>query len=140
MRVVFDTNIVISGRLWSGAPRHALNITDAGQAKLLVSEPMVDELKDVIARPKFAGRLQFIGKSADQVVIDHLRFTEVIDAKPIAATILEDPDDDIVLACAQSGNADCIVSGDPHLLHLELFANIPILTVHAFLERFSENT
>ncbi|MEO8608477.1 MAG: putative toxin-antitoxin system toxin component, PIN family [Chloroflexota bacterium] len=139
MRVVFDTNIVISGRLWSGAPRHALSIIEAGQAKLLVSEPMVDELKDVLSRPKFASRLELVGKSAEQVVIDHLQFTEVIPTQSIPPTIIDDPDDDIVLACALSGKADCIVSGDPHLLRLELFEHIPILTVHAFLERFSEN-
>jgi uncharacterized protein len=100
---------------------------------------MVDELKDVISRPKFTERLQLIGKSAEQLVIDHLQHAEVIEVRPIQPTILADPDDDMVLACALSGNADCIVSGDPHLLHLEVFQKMLILTVHAFLERFTEN-
>jgi predicted nucleic acid-binding protein len=40
----------------------------------------------------------------------------------------------MVLACAMSAKADCVVSGDPHLLEQHRFQNIPILTANAFLE------
>ena len=44
-----------------------------------------------------------------------------------------DPDDDIFLRCAISVRADYVVSGDGHLLDLEYYAGIPIVTVRAFL-------
>jgi putative PIN family toxin of toxin-antitoxin system len=135
MRVVFDTNVIISGRLWSGAPRRALRAVEEGRVESFISEGMVDELKDVISRPKFSERLALIGKTAEQVVQDHLQITTVIEVEPISPTIEADPDDDMVLACALSSKADCVVSGDPHLLDLGVFEDIPILTVNVFLEQ-----
>jgi putative PIN family toxin of toxin-antitoxin system len=139
IRVVFDTNVIISGCLWSGAPRQALYAAYEGNAKLLISEAMVDELKDVLGRPKFAKRLELLKKSAEQVLTEHLRFTDVIEVQSIPATILADPDDDQVLACALSGNADFIVTGDVHLLDLESHKNIPIISVNTFLERIAKD-
>jgi putative PIN family toxin of toxin-antitoxin system len=135
MRVVFDTNVIISGRLWSGAPRRALRAVEERRVESFISEDMVDELKDVISRPKFSERLALIGKTAEQVVQDHLQITTVIEVEPISPTIEADPDDDMVLACALSSKADCVVSGDPHLLDLGVFEDIPILTVNVFLEQ-----
>jgi putative PIN family toxin of toxin-antitoxin system len=135
IRVVFDTNIIISGRLWSGAPRQALAEADGGQVESFISESMLDELKEVISRPKFAERLALVGKTAEQLVQEHLQSTTVIEVAPISPTVEADPDDDMVLACALSSKADFIVSGDPHLLELASFENIPIVTVNNFLER-----
>jgi putative PIN family toxin of toxin-antitoxin system len=135
IRAVFDTNIVISGYLWSGAPRQALRAVEESRVQLLISEAMLDELKEVLGRPKFVERLKIIGKSAEQIVYEHLLHVEIIEAAPISPVVKVDPDDDIVLACASSGKAAYIVSGDPHLLDVITFQNIPILTVNAFLER-----
>ena len=138
MRVVFDTNIIISGLLWSGAPHRALALINVGRVTALISEALVDELKEVISRPKFAVRLKLIGKTAEQIVISHLSSAVLIEANPIEPTIRDDRDDDMVLACALSGQANYIVSGDPHLLTLPHFANIPILTVNDFLKLFEQ--
>jgi predicted nucleic acid-binding protein len=48
MRVVFDTNVVLSGMLWGGSPRLALEQIRLERAVLLSSQPLVDELKDVL--------------------------------------------------------------------------------------------
>jgi len=45
-----------------------------------------------------------------------------------------DPDDNKFLALALDGHAECIVTGDPHLLELHPWRGIPILTPRAFLE------
>lgn len=137
MRVVFDTNIVVSGWLWSGAPHKAIAVAKSGQITLVISEAMVDELKDVLNRPKFEHRLKIIAQTVDEVVSDYLQFTQVIEASPIIPTISADPDDDLVLACALSGIVDFVVTGDPHLLELRNFRGIPIITVNDFLEHMS---
>ncbi len=133
IRAVFDTNIVISGSLWVGTPHLVLQSAKEGQVKPLISEAMLDELKDVIERPKFAGRLALLGVTAEQVVEEYLAIAEVVEAEPIAPTILADADDDQVLACALSGHADYVVSGDPHLLEIKHHKTIAILSAGAFL-------
>lgn len=137
MRVVFDTNVVISGRLWSDSPKSALDAVYQNRATLLISEAMLDELKDVLSRPKFARRLAQLEINAVEIVEDHLRFTEVIDASPLPSPASSDPDDDLILAWAVAGKADYVVTGDPHLLTLQKFEGISILTVTGFLEQVS---
>lgn len=139
IRAVFDTNIVISGCLWSGAPKRALIAAYKGQVKLIISEAVIDQLNDVISRPKFADRLKVIEKTPEQVVFEHLQFTEVIEAASISPTIQADPDDDKLLACALGGKADCIVTGDLHLLDLGIFQNIRIFTANAFLDHIAQD-
>lgn len=107
--------------------------------KPIISETMLDELKDVIERPKFGDRLQLIGKTSAEAVESYVAITEVVDAGTIDRTIIADEDDDQVLACALSGHADYIVSGDPHLLDIKQYKNIPILTASEFLALLSED-
>ena len=52
-------------------------------------------------------------------------------------TICRDPDDDMYLELALSGKADCIITGDPDLLVLNPFENIPIITPKEFLDSIS---
>ena len=46
----------------------------------------------------------------------------------IPPVVIDDPDDDAVLACAVAATADLVVSGDPHLLKLEAYQGVPIVT------------
>lgn len=135
IRVVFDTNVIISGSLWSGAPKRALMAAKEGYAKSFVSEALLDELNEVINRAKFSERLTAIGKTTHSVVSEFLQFSEVIDATYIPPTVLADPDDDAVISCALSANANCIVTGDPHLLDLRAIGKISILSVNIFLQQ-----
>ena len=57
MRVVLDTNIVVSGLLWHGSPRQVLNAARAGNIIPFTTGDLLGELHDVMARPKFAQRL-----------------------------------------------------------------------------------
>jgi len=136
-RVVCDTNIVISGRLWSGAPRQVLQLAEQDKIHLIASEVMLDELRDVLSRPKFAERLNLIAKTAEQVVTEYLLIAQAVEPAAIRPVIISDPDDDAILACAVGGAADYIVSGDKDLLALTAYENIPILSADQFLERFS---
>ncbi|HVU14049.1 MAG TPA: putative toxin-antitoxin system toxin component, PIN family [Phototrophicaceae bacterium] len=131
--MVFDTNIVVSGTLWRGAPYRAVQAAYQRQIKALISEAMLDELKEVIERPKFADRLNLLGKTSTEVVEGYAAITEIIEVESVEAVVNADADDDQVLACALSGHADYIVSGDPHLLTIEHYQNIPILAANDFL-------
>ena len=133
MRVVFDTNTVVSAQFWFGAPRRALDAARADRFTLIVTETLIEELRDVLSRPKFKSRIATTGKDADTLVNEHVLLAEMVQPAEIYSSLLRDADDLAILACAVGGQADCIVSGDDHLLELEHYDNIPIWTVNEFL-------
>lgn len=140
IRVVFDTNVIISGSLWSGAPRRALLAAQGGHVRAFTSEAILEELAQVITRPKFSSRLTLSNKTPHSVIDDYLQFVEIIEPHPIPPVVLADRDDDAIIACAFTAEANCIVSGDPHLLSLEIVHNIAIVSVHVFLQQlFSDS-
>ncbi|MEP7291124.1 MAG: putative toxin-antitoxin system toxin component, PIN family, partial [Chloroflexota bacterium] len=65
IRTVLDTNIVVSGLLWLGAPSDAIDAAIEEQFVLLSSEPLVAELTRVLSRPKFEPRFEKLGKSVE---------------------------------------------------------------------------
>ncbi len=137
IRVVLDTNIIISGTLWSGTPSRVIQAIEQGKVKPIASEAMLDELQGVLERPKFTKRLELIGKTAKQVVSEYAARAEVIEVQPLGETVSEDPDDDIFIACTISGKAQMVISGDPHLLDVKQYQGIPILNVVDFLKHLS---
>ncbi|MCC6804216.1 MAG: putative toxin-antitoxin system toxin component, PIN family [Anaerolineae bacterium] len=136
IRAVFDTNVVVSGFLWSGAPSRAMDAAIDGRFTLLATEALLTELTTVLSRSKFQRRFDQLGKSVDDFIANYRALVDLVEPAVIQPTILADPTDDAVLACAGAGKADYIVSGDnKHLLAVGEFDAIPILTVSSFLER-----
>jgi len=79
-------------------------------------------------------------KAAEEAesLLDFLRaFAILTSGIPETNPVSRDRDDDFVLACALDESADCIVSGDPHLLDLKTYKGIPILTPKEFIVRYS---
>jgi uncharacterized protein len=141
MRIVFDTNVVISGLLWSGAAQRALNLARDGIVVAFVTEAMLDELKEVLTYTKLAKRLQVLGKTAEEIVDTYLDWAQIVEEQDTAIikVVLRDDDDRIILSCAISQNVDAIVSGDDDLLSLHAVENIPIWTIAYFLEQVTSS-
>jgi putative PIN family toxin of toxin-antitoxin system len=128
MRLVLDTNVVVSGLLWQGAPRQVMDAARDGRVSLFTSPVLLEELQDVLSRPKFAARLAAAGVTADELLLGYAALAALVHPAGIPPVIAADPDDDAVLACAASVRAEAISSGDPHLLQLGHFQGIPVLT------------
>jgi putative PIN family toxin of toxin-antitoxin system len=129
MRVVADTNILISGLLFGGLPRTFIDHATAQVFRLVTSTELLEELGEKLSlkfRFDAADTGMFIGKM--RAVVEVLDPDFRLDAVP------NDPDDNRILECAVAGSADYIVSGDKHLLRLGSYQSIPILTVRQFLE------
>jgi len=137
MRVVLDTNVIISGLLWSGTPRQALDAAKRGDIQIFTTVVLLEELRDVLQREKFAVRLTQAGVDSDTLISGIQALAILIEPQVIAPTIRDDPDDDAVLACAVAAKARFIVSGDRHLLTLAEFSGIPILNAAEFLNRLN---
>jgi uncharacterized protein len=135
VRVVLDTNVVLSALLWGGPPRQILEAVQAGVLDLYTTPALLLELEDVLHRPKFAARLEQANTTVDALLAGLRALATVIEPAPIAPVIMEDPDDDAVLACAVAAGAAAIVSGDHHLQDVGEFQQIPIFTPTDFLAR-----
>ena len=134
MRIVADTNTVLSGLLWQGAPRRLLDLARERKITLCTSLVLFAELAEVMARDKFAERLRAAGVSAIELLQDYERLAETVIPEALPTPVIErDPDDDHVLACAVSAEAQLIVSGDSHLLNLKAYQGIPIHTASVAL-------
>lgn len=134
MRVVLDTNTIISGLLWSGAPRTVLQLIERGEIAPCISLALITELQTVLERPKFEARLAAVAETPAEAVNRYLQYADVIDVPaPPERVVANDPDDDHVLACAIAASADYIVSGDQHLLDLGRYEGISILNAADFL-------
>ena len=138
MRLVLDTNTVLSALLWRGTPYRLLQAIRHQYPSLqLYSSPvLLEELTDVITRPSFSQRLNSIGKTVRQVLADYIEIVELVEPLEIPR-IVRDPDDDHVLACALAAKAQIIVSGDKDLLDLREYQGIPILTTADALQHIN---
>jgi putative PIN family toxin of toxin-antitoxin system len=128
VRVVLDTNVVASGLLWDGPPRRLLESARAKQLRLYTSATLLIELADILGRTKFSHKLAAAQLSIDELVERYAALATVVRPVAIFPTILEDPDDDHVLACAIAAHAELIVSGDRHLLDFNEYQGIRITT------------
>jgi len=129
-RWVFDTNALVSRLLVPGSvPARAVQ-KGLESGYLLVSDQTLDELAEVLERPKF-------DKYVD--VAERRKFFELLGRVAIRVEILRvikvcrDSRDDKFLSVAVAGSADAIISGDGDLIDLHPFMGIPILTPAAFL-------
>lgn len=135
MRLVLDTNCVVSAFLWGGTPRQVLNAAVDGKCQLFTSGALLAELEDVLAREKFRHRLASVHTSVAQIIADFSRHVSIVHATNLPVPVCPDPDDDAVLACALAAKAELIVSGDRDLLDLKQYRDIPVVTPAEALKR-----
>jgi uncharacterized protein len=128
VRLVLDTNIVVSALLWRGTPYRLLEeIRQRAGVQLFSSTPLLEELADVLGRPTAARRLAAAGRSALDVLTDYTETVDLVSPVTIDPVIIGDPDDDVVLATAIAAQAHFIVSGDRDLLSLSTYQGIEIV-------------
>lgn len=136
MKVVLDTNVIISALLWSGRTRKLLELIQNQKIIVYTCFDQITELKDVLARPKFR-RIKNVNLTPEAIAAIFLEFATTIPQIPIIGIIQEDPADNLILACALASQAQFIITGDKHLLKLESFQGIKIIRPREFLKRLS---
>ncbi len=129
MRIVCDTNVIVSGLLFGGPPNRVLRLIASDRLVNYTSTPMFRELDAVLRRPKFG---LTTAEVAQMLRVFSTSFEFVAPSEALQV-ITQDPADDRVLETALAVNADAIVSGDRDLLDLDSFRGIPIRTPADFL-------
>ncbi len=134
MRVVLETNTLVSAIGWDGPPRQILIAIREGKHTFITSPELLDELARVLAYPKLR---PVATHPLLPVILAWLHWPEhlVIPQERISV-VRADPADNSVLEVAIAGKADTIISGDRDLLTLHRFRGIPILTARGFVARY----
>lgn len=141
MRIVLDTNVVLSALLWRGTPYRLLEaVRQRSETRLFCSPALLDELANVLTRPLATRRLATIGRSAGEVLVDYVEAVEVVEPEHVPRVVPSDADDDQVIAAAIAAGADWIVSGDTDLLSLGSHQGIAILSAAQAMQRIDAST
>lgn len=133
-RVVLDTNMLVSALLFKGKVSRFVALWQQGRLAPLLSKETFEELKKVLAYPKFALDQEEIGGILEDEV---LPFFEIIDPVDPIEGVCADPDDDPFIACAVSGGAEFVVTGDAQLVGLRQYKTVRFVTPSESLKRFA---
>ncbi|GMO19005.1 MAG: putative toxin-antitoxin system toxin component, PIN family [Spirochaetaceae bacterium] len=129
MKIVLDANVFISSFFWGGNPRKIFERIIAGTDELFVTKEILDEIEDVMGRPKFhtdKDNIQYYINSIEEI-------GNKITAKKHIKNGSRDKSDNKYIECGIAANVDYIISGDIHLLELKEYDNIKIVTAKNYL-------
>lgn len=137
MRVVLDTNQHISAIIRpNGQPSQIVQLWRIGLIELAISPFILAEFEEVVHRP----RIQQKYNLSDADIVEYLEvlrtFAILVPGTITVNAVPDDPDDDIIIACAIEAEADVIISGDQHLLSLGSYQEIPIVRAVDFLSDY----
>jgi putative PIN family toxin of toxin-antitoxin system len=140
-RVVADTNVLVSGSLVSvGAPARIIQAARDRRIALVSCPLLLAEYADVMGRPHIAKKYREAAR-VGQATLEFLRVkATLVAAIPQQRIVPDDPDDDVVIACAVEGKARYVVTGDPHLQRLGEHAGIRILSPRQFVTQVLHET
>ncbi len=130
LRIVLDTNVMISAIIRNGKPRKLFKLGINGKYRILMSREILDEFSEVLQRPKFKTTVDEVTNIVSALV----KSSENVTIKSNLKVIAGDPDDDIMINTAYDGKVDYIVSGDPDIKSLRNFKGIKIVSVDEVLK------
>ena len=133
MRVILDSNVVMSGVFFGGVPGKILSAWRDRRVDLVLSPSILDEYLRVGALLGVRYESTNFERFAALLALN----AAVIDApEHLGVQICTDPDDDKFLACALVARIQRIVSGDPHLLNVSGWNGIEVIKPRTFVERY----
>jgi putative PIN family toxin of toxin-antitoxin system len=128
--VVFDTNVLFSAIGWNGNPARCVDLVMNGRLRGLTCAEILEELAE-----KLSLKLAMDDRQIDTVIAALLTIFDVVAISGTLTGLQPDPDDDMILECAVSGNASHVVTGDrKHLLPLKEFRGAKIVTPAELLQ------
>ena len=132
MRVVLDTNVLMSGIFFSGPPYEILNAWRNQRIGLVVSAEILDEYRGVGQRltRKYSG--VEVGPFLALIAVHG----EFVVAPTLTESVCDDPTDDKFFACAIAAGCTIIISGDKHLHRASGYGDITVLSPRSFVEKY----
>ena len=138
LRVVIDTNVIISGSFWKGISCKIIETID-GKYLIIVSSPILEEYKEIIFSEDIMERTEHFKEPRENIISKLLQKSLIVTPKETIKVIENDPDDNKFLEAAVAGNADYLITKDEkHILPLKEFRGIKIVTPEEFLTIMNE--
>ncbi len=138
MKVVLDTNVLVSGTFWKGYSSKVIEFIDEGKLELVLSEELIEEYNDVINREEIIDKIEnkdlILNISVQKVITKSI----IVEPTQKFDVVKDDPDDNEVIDCAVEGNVDYIITQDSHLLKIKEFKGIKIVKPEEFLRIFEK--
>jgi putative PIN family toxin of toxin-antitoxin system len=129
-KIVIDTNNLISALGWEGKSRELLRRVIDREYELAISMKQILELKRVMNYPKF----NFTEEQRSKFIKILFEIASIVDPKT-RLSIVEDPNDNMLVECAVEARADYLISGDAHLKKIKRFRGVKIVSVGEFLKK-----
>jgi putative PIN family toxin of toxin-antitoxin system len=130
--IVLDSNVLISALVFGGTPRQILDLAIKGLIDVAVSDDTLEEIKGVLEGRKF----QYPAKIVRAIIGEIEDLADLVQPGQKIEAVPEDPADNRVLEYARASGADVIVSGDSHLLTLQSFGRVKIMSPVVFLRLY----
>ena len=135
LRIVIDTNVVISGSFWKGISRHIIELIDGKNIVIIISNPIIEEYNEIIYSEDILERTKHFKEPRENIMMKLLQKSVVVSPNEEIKIIKDDPGDDKFIEAAIAGNARYIITKDyKHILPLKEFRGIKIVTPEEFLE------
>ena len=137
VRAVLDANVLVSAVIVR-AGKSGKILRGLHWVQFLISEDILLEVARVLHYPRIQKKYSLSEQDITEYLVELRQRCTLIPIHSLIKGISADPDDDKVLACAVDGDADYIVSGDPHLLDLKSYKGIKIVSPSTFLSLFEQ--
>ena len=134
LKLVLDTNTIVSAFFWEGNEAELFRKIEQGKAMLYISGEILTEIEEVIKRPKFNEVMKKANLTPDQIMQNIISLSHLVIAPKITVKVCRDEKDNKFLECADSANADYLVSGDDDLLSLKEYKGISIVRTSRILQ------
>ena len=134
LKLVLDTNTLVSAFFWEGNEAELLRKIEQSKANLYITSEILKEVEDVIKRPKFDKVMKNAGLTPDQIMQKIVSLSHLVIAPKITVKACRDEKDNKFLECAESARVDYIISGDEDLLVLKEYNGISIIRTWKILQ------
>ena len=138
LKLVLDTNIIVSAFFWEGNEAELLRKIEQGNADLYITIEIPKEVEEVIKRPKFNEVMRKANLTPDQIMQKIVLLSHLVIAPKLNIKVCRDEKDNKFLECAESAKADYLISGDEDLLSLKEYKGISIVRTSKILQLLNE--
>ena len=119
---------------WGGKPAEIIKSAETQNVSIFLSEEIVGEITQVLNYPKIKNVYTTLGLQSQDLIEAVLKIAKFVKVTKKLYVVLEHSADNKFIECAQSANADYIISGDKHLLKIACYKKTQIVSVREFIE------
>jgi|SRR3989338_3000463 len=138
MRIVPDTNVLISGTFWEGEAFRIMQLIEQRKVHCFLSKDILEEYNRVMHSDEILEKIEEKHLAVKSVLLKVLEVCEIVDPKRKVHVVKDEPADNRILECALEAQADYVITYDAaHLLKLKEFEGIKIVSPTEFLRIFT---